>query len=368
MPLGFSQTCENEVPMRVAAQSGVKMRSGAGVNNAVVVFIPRDSVVDMCTAPGTVASFEGVTGQWRKVAYKGKSGFLFDGFLAPSNLLTPAAAAAVAAGAAVSGTSAGAIEVVEDDKGNIQTKNSAETPSANEPIRTKEPAKTILKYNLLTEVYNYCGSIATIDPGLVWYALFQENGFSYLKRREIQVIKSKYPLSENLEFDIRIEKSEQPSVFMIGFETAQKIDTLRPIVYHEPSGCDLPKAMYPGMRMVVYGQLPEANLRNQVTLSATGNVTAVGICPEMQNYRLRITGEKEGQPVDQDLNPLLRDMGKCGIPDLRWFGDVNNDGYPELLFVVERLEHYQFILLTSDTTDAEKIYRRSAVWTNYNCD
>jgi hypothetical protein len=120
--------------------------------------------------------------------------------------------------------------------------------------------------------------------------------------------------------------------------------------------------------MVLYGATPDANLRNQVVLSATGNVISVGGCPDIQQYKLKITGEKNAQPIEQELNLLLRDLGRCGIPDLRWYGDLNQDGYPDLLFVTERPDQYQFVLLTSDASDADKIYRRAAVWTNFNCD
>lgn len=356
---GQSQNCDNEIPMRVAAASGIKMRAGAGVNSNVVVYIPKDSVVMMCDAPGPVATFEGITGQWRKVRFKEKTGYLFDGFLAPVQQV-------VAATAEIEPISPDIEKVAMSETGVVADQKKPQ-PDYGPPPK-QEVSSKLIKYNLLTEVYNYCGSINNIDPGLVWYAIYQKDGYSYIKRREIQVLKSKYALTNNLEFDVRVEKSEQSSVFLMGFNTVQNFDTIRPVVYHNEGACELPKSIYPGMQLVLYGTTPDATYKNQIVLSATGNVLSVGSCPEMQQYQLKITGEKNAQPIEQNLNLLLRDLGRCGIPDLRWYGDLNNDGYPELLFVTQRPEHNQFILLTSDATDSDKIYRRAAVWTNYNCD
>ncbi len=364
-----SQNCDYEIPMRIAAQSGLKMRAGAGVNNAVVVYIPKDSIVMMCDVPGPVARFEGITGQWRKVTYREKFGYLFDGFLAPVQSAGATEKKPIdSVKATISATDNGIEEVTLNEQGKVINPSTVGSPQKKEPSIAEENIKAPLKYNLLTEVYNYCGSINSIDPGLVWYAVYQKDGFSYLKRREIQVLKSKFALTNNLEFDVKVENSNVSSTFLIGFNTVQNIDTTRPIVYHNENACDLPATIYPGLQMVLYGATPDANLRNQVVLSATGNVISVGGCPDIQQYKLKITGEKNAQPIEQELNLLLRDLGRCGIPDLRWYGDLNQDGYPDLLFVTERPDQYQFVLLTSDASDADKIYRRAAVWTNFNCD
>jgi hypothetical protein len=367
----YGQLCSNPQPYSVEASSGLKMRSAPGIGNQVVKYIPKDSIVLVCSELGPEATIEKITGNWRMVTYKGASGYLFDGFLKPvfedvldhqnDSLNQPLSKQEDPLSQPLS---------KQEDSSAVASRQVQENEIEKSKSQNQKPAvekQSPLKYHLLTETYNYCGNIAEVDPGLIWYAIFREGETSYLKRREVMVLKSKYALTKNLEFDIRTEDDENAGLFLIGFKQYIALDTTNPIVVHENLSCDLPRKLFPGMQKTLFGKIPGIHKEN-VLLYATGHVKDVGICPEMAGYSLKISSEKFGQPIMQELNPLIRDMGMCGMPELFWFGDLNGDGYPEMLFVTQRPEANQFILLTSDHIDNDKLYRRAAVWTIYNCD
>jgi hypothetical protein len=358
----MGQLCTEPKPYAVNATSGLKMRAAPGIGNQVVKYIPKDSIVMVCDELGPAATFENIPGHWRMTTYKDVTGYLFDGFLTPqyssTSLETDQRELVDEA------------PLVEDGK----NEKASDVPAARDSAKASAPAaptptapKTLTKYHLLTETYNYCGSIAEVDPGLIWYAVVKDGENSFLKRRELMVLKSKYTLSNNLEFDIRSDSEEDAGIFLIGFEKFIELDTTRPIVFHEANSFNLPKKYYPGMQSTLYGKIPGIH-RENVVLYAIGNVKNVGICPEMQGYSLKIQGEKNEQLILQELNPLIRNMGICGLPELFWFGDLNADGYADLIFVTQREDSNQFILLTSDNPDSDKIYRRAAFWTIYNCE
>ncbi|MCH8555622.1 MAG: SH3 domain-containing protein [Schleiferiaceae bacterium] len=344
-----AQNCTPDIPASVAASSGIKLRGGPGTNFPVVAYIPKDSVVVMCSSRDKAASFEGIDGFWRVMLYRDKRGYAFDGFvkevmpLSQENTLPSAPEERMIA-------------------------DSSAIASKKTPQPTTVVPKQRLEYQLLTEVYNFCGDISSIDPGLAWYAIYQIEDEFFFKRREIQVLKSKYSLASSMEFDIRTESAEKSAHFLIGFPVVQPFDTVKPIVFHshEFHG-KLPKKIFPGMQLGLYGKEPGFNEGN-VILSAIGNVKDIGICPDLEGYQLRITTEKNGQPIQQNLNRLFVDLGQCGIPELFWFGDINGDGYPEMIFVTTRPEFTTFSLFTSDTVVSDAIYRRATTWTIDSCE
>ena len=88
----FSQYTENCIPdnlYQISTASGMKIRKGPGTHNVVVAYVPSKDYVLVCDELSTPAEFEGKQGNWRRVRYKTKYGYLFDGFIAKtkSNLI-----------------------------------------------------------------------------------------------------------------------------------------------------------------------------------------------------------------------------------------------------------------------------------------
>jgi hypothetical protein len=184
-----------------------------------------------------------------------------------------------------------------------------------------------------------------------------------MTRVDLLIIRSKYRLSNTMEFDLKADREVQPA-FLIS--TSKPVDTNWTVSQDVDFFVEHPKALYPGQMVELYGHDPIPAKEN-VTLFATGNVMSVGICPEIIDYKIKVTGEMHDNLLTQDLTPLFQDLGKCGIPEIFWFGDLNGDLYPELIFVSTSDNGLSFTFFASDTQDEKVLYRKADQWFNKNC-
>lgn len=237
------------------------------------------------------------------------------------------------------------------------------------PVETTKPIETTpkekkLKFEILTESFNYCGDVNSIDPSKIWYAMYPgESGFT-VKRIELQVMLSKVKITKKLEFDIMTNRMEG-AYFM--FSSSKTLDTSK--VYQWlpeqfPNIVNTP--LLPG----VSGDLPpfgEGINQGNVMVYATGNVIDIGKCTEVENYQLKINAQEPGREIKQTLNSLFSTMGDCNIPELYWFGDLNEDNYTDLIFVSPGKEQNVFTLLLSDLNLQSGLYRVESEWTLSSC-
>ena len=183
-------------------------------------------------------------------------------------------------------------------------------------------------------------------------------------RIELEVIRSKYALGSGLEFDIKSESSVTQH-FMIG--TKSKIDTNISIAF-DPSYFDSrPRSLYPGQSVNIYSEAPIHDIYN-FTLFATGNVTDVGLCPVMEDYKMKLTGEMNDSLTVQDLTADIPYFGKCGMPSIYWFGDFNKDAYPDFILASQSKEKTTFVLFVSDIRTNGKLVRKAGEWSYEKCD
>ena len=374
------KSCTPTLPYTIKAESGIRMRAGPGTNHKVVVYVPAKSRVLVCEELDKPAEFENIKGHWRRVKYKSKYGYMFDGFLQKLDELpmVPTAAAdfKIAQLLVIN-------RVLEDDPEKMDSImtylkevariNGYETligPAipdsafANQPApKPKQTPIPALKFQLCKEAYNYCGDIEHLDPGKKWYAVYRQEDYFKLREIDLLIVRSKYSLSNALEFDIKTNK-DLHSEFLIS--CSKPLDTnwfmLLPVEFFQQN----PNKLYPGQTVEVYGKVPQTDLKN-VHVFATGTVTDVGQCPIMENYQLKVNGEMHDKPITQDLTPAFSDLGECGIPELFWFGDLNLDGYPDLVFVSHGKTGMTFTLFVSDLNQQNRIYSKAFEWANLNC-
>ena len=403
----FSQYTENCIPdnlYQISTASGMKIRKSPGTHNVVVAYVPSKDYILVCDELSTPATFEDKTGNWRRVRYKSKYGYLFDGFVtkAKSNLILNDSSWTVAEMPDVrqildstqTKVDTAAVPVVDRDASAIATTVISIDASSTAVLDSIPPAAieesvipdTVIievvkdsivaetplviaapiDYIFAVETYNYCGEITHLDPGIRWYGIYYDDDMKVYRntRIELEVMRSKYALGTGLEFDIKSESSITPH-FMLG--TKSKLDTNIEIAFNNSFFENHPKSLYPGQSLNLYSSEPIHDIYN-FTLFATGNVTDVGLCPVMEDYKMKLTGEMNDSLTVQDLTVDIPYFGKCGMPSVYWFGDFNKDAYPDFILASQSKEKTTFVLFVSDIRTNGKLVRKAGEWSYEKCD
>lgn len=325
------------------APSGLIIRKSPG--KGYVYKIPFGDTLSFCS-DSTYGSltFESITGFWRKVRYKGKEGYSFDGFIETIGLsleqdsIIAASKKLIAAGDS-------ALGIVAEAK--------------------PESPHTYYKdfdFQLLLETYNYCGPVDEIDLKLYWYGVFMDNemnptGKLAIRPLNLNVSLSKRKVGTSLEFDV-LTDDEERSLFVFGVSNSfpyQEL-TLSDVL---PTIGTRGRRLFPGQEWLLD---PSSNLR----LSATGAITKAGPCPETKEYSLKAVRGSGANEAEQDLKSILGDYGSCSIPEIYWYGDLSGDGLPEIIFVSVRDEQNVFSLLESNS-ESSQLFSLKAVFTVENC-
>ncbi|GAB5557973.1 MAG: hypothetical protein SchgKO_21860 [Schleiferiaceae bacterium] len=376
-------SCPTNQMFKITAKNGMKMRGGPGTKNEVVGFVPSKAIVLVCPTPQKAQTIEGIEGNWKKVKYMNLEGYMFDGFMesyypaTDVELLNDIRAAEPDTGKSdlwfkivirrshyeqprpAEGLAKDTVKGTPVITGGIpEPKGTAPEPEG--------PADVLpMDIQFLTESYNYCGDISSLDPGKIWYGYYLDASGTFTRKIvDLQIIKSKYSLGTNMEFDIKTD-SEDASYFLIGVD--KKLPEGWTMTFPDAFFVDNSRQLFPGMQIELYGQQQGLSATN-VQLYATGNVTEVTNCPVISKYRMIAQTEKSAGPVSQDLAQLVTELGECGIPDIYWFGDISGDGIPEVILVGTYPEKNVFTLLSSDTPKATSLYRVAGTWTVENCE
>lgn len=404
----FAQAnCTPRLEYTVATASGLKMREGPGTNFKVVEFVPAKSDVLVCEELATPATYEGNVGHWRRVRYKNLYGYMFDGFLKPvqqaeaadiknfeltqltdiNQLLNQdfSRADSILRFLNQVAKTVGYETLVGMPKADIDSlywqaqAQQAEVPAEETPTMVDStatliqetpiaadsmPAAPLNVYKLLTEVSNYCGDIRDIDPGKIWYAIHRNGPYFTRSRVDIEILKSKYSIGKGLEFDIRSARTLEVAFFM---SSENQLDTNWRVELPYDYFVANPNKLFPGQQTELYAYEPLADVHN-ITLFATGSVLEVGLCPVLEKYAIKATGEMNDQLIVQDLTPHFTYMGQCGLPEIYWFGDINGDLYPEVIFVSVGDEGTLFTLFMSNTAQKEDLYYKADEWFNKTCE
>lgn len=363
--------CTNTMECKITAPSGMRMRSEPSLKSKVVTYVPKDSIVSACTDEFGSMTYEEITGYWRKVKYNTKIGYMFDGFLEVQSIGTPVtpidnpltaidSTASVKKDSAMSDQGASSIKRTEEPKVEMGS------PDNSGPVKVEKTnvTKKEVNFSILTEAYNYCGDVQSIDPGLFWYGVYPKDDESAnyrIKSVELNIILSKQKIGKGLEFDIQSSESER-SIFLIGSNSvlpAAKGSSIKDVseILRFNS-----RKVYPGQQWV----LATVN-QKEIVLSATGSVQTAGPCPDLENYKLILKGEKYFLPVEQDITKELLETGQCGMPEIYWYGDLNGDQIPEIIFVSVYDDRNQFTLFVSDPELDNLLLKKETQWVISNC-
>lgn len=324
----------------VSTKSGLIIRESPG--KGYVGVMSQGDTLSLCYSEsfGTL-TVDGIEGHWRKIRYRNLSGYAFDGFVFP-------------------------VDSEIDSLHQEAQKVMSETDSI---LGIQKPKKPVLhpfykgdEFQFLLETYNYCGDVSAIDLSLYWYGIFMDSelnpdGKMEIRPLDLKISLSKEKVGQGMEFDILTDQEER-SLFLIG---SNKVIQHQSIVLE-----DVMKAIQLRGKRLFPGQELILNKKDQLRLSATGQILSAGPCPEAKDYRLMIKAQRQGQNLEQNLADLIPSYGKCAIPELYWYGDLSGDGQPELIFVsVEETEN-TFHLLQSNPGTSE-LFSVQAVFRVVNC-
>lgn len=123
--------------------------------------------------------------------------------------------------------------------------------------------------------------------------------------------------------------------------------------------------LFPGQRKTVYtiNNMPG---RKTLELNAVGCVEDFGYCPNFQNYELRLSDQLDNWKT-QNLPKDIPFKGECGMINLKWFGDIDFDGVPDLLFSSSSNSQNQMNLFLSSEAINDDFVKRVASFEIGNC-
>lgn len=350
LSFGQSPDCDLNTTYQVIAPSGLRMRAEPKLTAKPVVSVPKDSLVNGCMEAIGELEVEEIVGHWRYVEYKGKKGYMFDGFLQTLPPPPPVVA-----------------PVPEEQLATDEAPTSPPAPAVTKPAvpqRTSGSASK-QKIQLATEVLNFCGDIAQLDPGLLWYGMyFNEETQRYVLRPiQMELVVSKYKLGNKMEFDIRTGNDES-AAFLVG--SNQKLSTGEIVDLSQDFWQFSPRMLFPGQRIEIYPSIPGKGPDN-LKIQALGSILSAGDCPEIADYKIIITGKKGVVEYTQNLSEQMNSLDRCAIPEIYWFGDLNQDNKPDLILVTQGENQSEFTLFLSVTEEGPVLLQKSSTWTVEKC-
>ena len=177
------------------------------------------------------------------------------------------------------------------------------------------------------------------DPSLYWYGVYRIGRIDSLIRVEIEIEKR---LNDELaSFYITTNRSgDQYSLFLIGSSTP----LTEQVSNHNVQIDKYFPFLYPGQRKEIgYRDGTRTSYReSSFDLYATANVTGIAhYGAVMENYSLRLTNkhtlnlyrDEVGLLVNQDISNSFDGFEYELIPRLFWYGDLDNDLKPDLIFL-----------------------------------
>ncbi|MCV9388884.1 SH3 domain-containing protein [Reichenbachiella ulvae] len=303
-------SCDWQTIGFVSSSNGINLRDQPSLEGKKIAVIPFWEPVAICTINAKEATIDGVWGSWVKARYKQMEGYVFDPYLAKS-------------------------EVFAGD----------------------DP-----DYRLSLE-HDGCGR-TDFDPTLNWYGIYEEGEQYILKSVEINMERDSQ--SEGIPMHTNLP---QESVFLIASKTPLQTNQSLGKINPQSETCMGCGRLYPGQTRRIFLQ-KEKGIISHKTLNAIGTVNSIVCeeythCLDIENYQLRCSELNYDQSSHQNLSPIIY-QGKNSLAELVWYGDLNSDNELDLIFVVYRMEGGHYTLLMSDSNVSKQLKR--VAMTFWGCD
>lgn len=365
LPLfGQAHDCDFEVILQIEAPSGMRIREKPDVYSKVVGSAPFKSHVLACKEKFGQTSLEGINGFWRYVSYKNYKGYMWDGFTVPIRISESLSVSQISkTEIQPPAASEDTVITAKNNDINSQIEVQKTDPIKNTVLPAKDRKSSIFQdVKFLTESYPYCDDVTKIDRSYYYYGIYLEDDFYQIKPIDLSIVLRKDSPRGRMFFDIKPSNGDG-TLFIIGlpeiFHNWRKIKNNDFILTHAN------RTLTPGVRFVLYPYEPGESLGN-IKLMASGTVaTYNNECPIVQNYRLQVELNLEVLEVF-DITDQIKYFGSCGVPDLYWFGDLNQDGYTDFILVGEYPGYTAFTLFFSQPNERLR-FKKVAEWRVEDC-
>lgn len=342
-----SAPCTFTEVLQIEARSGMRLREKPDPNSRPIGGVPFKAKVDACVESFGSERIEGIDGNWRFVKFNNKVGYMWDGYAVVIST--------------VSTEATGILKSKVDQLPQTASIDYSLEEVSHPPAKLKSELP-FADVRLITESYPYCRDIKAIDRGLYYYAVHLEDDYYIFRPVELSIELRNNSPKNALHFNIRPSEGDG-SLFIIGLKTPFR--SWKKIRNNDFLLTQMNRKLTPGVRLELYATEPGSSFGN-VKLMAYGTVKSYDDdCPVIENYGLTVEMMLE-RKVLFDLSDQLTYRGSCGVPDIYWFGDLNQDGYTDLILVGEYSDYTAFTLFFSQPESAQK-YKKMAEWIVEDC-
>ncbi len=325
MTFGQEDPCIDGQTMRTIMKDGVDLKTEPNLNSESLLRLPywteiQTTWVRSRSFEDMLDTIHGLPGTWRLAKYSESVGYLFDGF---------------------------AVEVDTN-------------------VNTSKDIRIMFEGGAC--------AFPNYDPSLHWYGVYRTGRIDSLISVEIGI--EKRSNDELASFYITTNRSSnQYSLFLIGSSiplTEQVSNHNVQIDKHFPF-------LYPGQRKEISYRdgTRSANRENSFDLYATANVTGIAhYGAVMENYSLRLTNKhtlnlyrnEADLLVNQDISESFDGFEYELIPRLFWYGDLDNDLKPDLIFLTwYGTSGGRYTLFLSGSADEGEFLKKVDSWRWDNC-
>jgi hypothetical protein len=211
-------------------------------------------------------------------------------------------------------------------------------------------------YQLLIEAENCSSEKIDFTRYSNWYGIYLTDSGEFLRKINIEYQLYSTPIGNNensSSIGDYIFWTDQPERAYVIIGSNKELLEHR-VSFHGSKFYSHVKDIYPGQRIDLFttNKLPQ---RKGFELSALGCVDSYDFAPEISNYKLQISNaEEKWKP--QNISKHVDFKGETDLIDLKWFGDIDFDGIPDIILSrASNSASWLYLFLSSEATDNEYV-------------
>ena len=211
-------------------------------------------------------------------------------------------------------------------------------------------------YQLLIESENCNSENIDFTKYSNWYGIYLTDSGDFLRKINIehQLYSNSIENIENLSSvgDYMFWTDQPERAYVILGSNKELLE--HRVSFHGSKFYSHVKNIYPGQRRDLYtiNKLPQ---RKSFNLSALGCVDRYDFVPEISNYKLQISNTEDTWKP-QIISKYVDFKGETELIDLKWFGDIDFDGIPDIILArTSNSESWLYLFLSSEATDNEYV-------------
>lgn len=213
------------------------------------------------------------------------------------------------------------------------------------------------KFQILIELSESCGEESiNFEDYPNWYGIYLTDTGEFIRKINIeyQLMTEQKKDIENLCYlgkNVFWTDQKERAYILLGTNIEIKDHRAS---YHGREFFNHTNLIYPGQRRTMYtfNRLPQ---RKSFELSALGCVDSYDFAPIFSDYVLQLSTQ-EGKLKSQNISKHVDFKGETDMIDLKWFGDIDFDGIPDIILSRNsNAEAWLYLFLSSEATEDEYV-------------